>query len=157
MHTGSGFIPTYPAGSWTSSGGFKVTEAWCWQQVLNRWNFTSMSFLRFEGMVLRHRWSFTPTFQTRHVKKTTLRRISSSGTWRRVGLVWTDVSEERIASIFRVEKSASKEPAWAGGCRLSHGIFHSHRRETLKSYKLTLRLSLEPITKCCSREQDLGQ
>jgi hypothetical protein len=25
--------------------------------------------------------------------------------WRRVELVWTDVSEERIASIFRVEKS----------------------------------------------------
>jgi hypothetical protein len=36
--------------------------------------------------------------------------------WRRVDLVWTDVSEERIASIFRVEKSASEEPAWAGGC-----------------------------------------
>jgi hypothetical protein len=27
--------------------------------------------------------------------------------WRRVDLVWTDVSEERIASIFMVEKSAS--------------------------------------------------
>jgi hypothetical protein len=34
--------------------------------------------------------------------------------WRRVDLVWTDVSEERIASIFRVEKSASEEPAWDG-------------------------------------------
>jgi hypothetical protein len=33
--------------------------------------------------------------------------------WRRVDLVWTDVSEERIASIFRVENSANKEPAWA--------------------------------------------
>jgi hypothetical protein len=32
--------------------------------------------------------------------------------WRRVDLVWTDVSEERIASILRVEKSASEEPAW---------------------------------------------
>jgi hypothetical protein len=30
----------------------------------------------------------------------------------------TDASEERIASIFRVEKSASEEPAWAGGCSL---------------------------------------
>jgi hypothetical protein len=46
-------------------------------------------------------------------------RLPSSGMWRRVDLVdWTDVSEERIASIFRVEKSASEEPAWAGGCRL---------------------------------------
>jgi hypothetical protein len=38
--------------------------------------------------------------------------------WRRVVLVWTDVSEERTASIFRVEKSASEEPALAGGCKL---------------------------------------
>jgi hypothetical protein len=35
--------------------------------------------------------------------------------WRRADLVWTDVSEERIASIFRVEESASEEPAWADG------------------------------------------
>jgi hypothetical protein len=32
---------------------------------------------------------------------------ASSGMWRRVDIVWTDISEERIASIFRVEKSAS--------------------------------------------------
>jgi hypothetical protein len=38
--------------------------------------------------------------------------------WRRVDLVWTDVSEERIASIFRVEKSASEEQELADGCRL---------------------------------------
>jgi hypothetical protein len=49
-----------------------------------------------------------------------LRRMPSSGMCRRVDLVnRTNVSEERIASIFRVEKSASEEPAWAGGCRLS--------------------------------------
>jgi hypothetical protein len=40
--------------------------------------------------------------------------------WRREDLVdRTDVSEERIASIFRVEKSASEEPAWTGGCTRS--------------------------------------
>jgi hypothetical protein len=39
--------------------------------------------------------------------------------WRRVELGWTDVSEERIASIFMVEKSASKEPAWSGNRRLT--------------------------------------
>jgi hypothetical protein len=33
-----------------------------------------------------------------------------SGIWRRVELVWIDFSEERIASIFRVEKSANEEP-----------------------------------------------
>jgi hypothetical protein len=32
--------------------------------------------------------------------------------WRRVDLVLTDVSEERITSIFRVENPASEEPAW---------------------------------------------
>jgi hypothetical protein len=35
--------------------------------------------------------------------------------WRCVDLALTDVSEERIATIFRVEKSASGEPASAGG------------------------------------------
>jgi hypothetical protein len=36
--------------------------------------------------------------------------------WRRVDFVRTDVSEGRIASIFRVEKSASEEPpAWNRG------------------------------------------
>jgi hypothetical protein len=35
--------------------------------------------------------------------------------WRRVDPVWTDVSEERIASIFRAEKSESEEQARAGG------------------------------------------
>jgi hypothetical protein len=38
------------------------------------------------------------------------------GMWRCVDLVWIDVSEERIASIFRVEKSMSEKPAWAHGC-----------------------------------------
>jgi hypothetical protein len=46
-------------------------------------------------------------------------RMPCTGMWRRVDLLWTDVSEECIASIFRVEKSASKEPAWACGCRQS--------------------------------------
>jgi hypothetical protein len=41
--------------------------------------------------------------------------LLSSGIWHRVDIVLTDVSEERIASIFRAEekrrKSASEEPA----------------------------------------------
>jgi hypothetical protein len=40
--------------------------------------------------------------------------------WRCIGLVLTDVSEERIASILRVVKLASEALALAGGCRLSH-------------------------------------
>jgi hypothetical protein len=35
--------------------------------------------------------------------------------WRHIDLVWTDVSKERIAYIFRVDTSASEELAWAGG------------------------------------------
>jgi hypothetical protein len=47
-------------------------------------------------------------------------RMPSSGMWRRVDPVkWTDVSEEYIAYILKVEKSASKEPAWACSRRLS--------------------------------------
>jgi hypothetical protein len=49
-------------------------------------------------------------------------RIPSSGMWYHVDLMWTYVSEESIASIFRVETSASEEPAWASGCRLQTGV-----------------------------------
>jgi hypothetical protein len=62
--------------------------------------------------------------------------MPSSGVWRRVDMVdWTDVSEDRIASIYRVEKSASEDPAGAGSHPPEDGIIHSHRRENLKSYK----------------------
>jgi hypothetical protein len=76
--------------------------------------------------------------------------MSSSGMWRCVGLVLSDVSEEDIASIFRVEKSASKEPVRAGGCSLQYhtkstqphipedDILHSDRCESLKSYIVIL-------------------
>jgi hypothetical protein len=61
--------------------------------------------------------------------------------WRRVDLVWTGVSEERIASIFRVEKSASHELAWARGCShqptyliVSGDYIKFRHRDNLKSY-----------------------
>jgi hypothetical protein len=61
--------------------------------------------------------------------------------WRRVDLEWTDVSEERIYCIFRVEKSASEEPAWVDMFLQnvgSHKIYTAPhlrwRRENLKSY-----------------------
>jgi hypothetical protein len=88
--------------------------------------------------------------------------MSSSGMWRRVDLVWTDVSEQRIASVLRVEKSASEEPPVHAGFSFADfstmkmevicsfetsvharstrrhipedDILHSHRRENLKSY-----------------------
>jgi hypothetical protein len=53
-------------------------------------------------------------------------RMPSAGMWGRVDFVWTDVSEERIASIFRVEKSVSEEPAWAGGGTLPTSATCSH-------------------------------
>jgi hypothetical protein len=72
-------------------------------------------------------------------------RMLYSWMWRRVALVRTEVSEECIASIFRIEISASEEPEWARG--LQHQFtqdlhsatsqktpFFSHRRENLKSY-----------------------
>jgi hypothetical protein len=48
--------------------------------------------------------------------------MSSSGMWRCVDLALTDVSDESIASIFRVGKSASEERAWAGGTRQIFGF-----------------------------------
>jgi hypothetical protein len=36
-------------------------------------------------------------------------RVPSTGKWRCVGLVRTNISEERVTSIFRVEKSTSEE------------------------------------------------
>jgi hypothetical protein len=55
-------------------------------------------------------------------------RMPSSGVWRLVDVVyWTDVSEDRIAFIFRVEKSASEEPAWAGSCSTAP---HPRRRHS---------------------------
>jgi hypothetical protein len=57
-------------------------------------------------------------------------RMPSSGMLRCLDLLWTDVSEKHIASIFRVEKSACEEPAWAGGCIL----FRSSRRQSIYIY-----------------------
>jgi hypothetical protein len=62
---------------------------------------------------------FFPAYDLR-LSQRWLWRMLSSRMLRCVDLALTDVSEERIVSIFRVEKSASGEPAWAGGCRLSH-------------------------------------
>jgi CRISPR/Cas system CMR subunit Cmr4 (Cas7 group RAMP superfamily) len=68
--------------------------------------------------------------------------------WHRIVVVLTDVSEERIASIFSVEgkirKSASEETVRTGApastrCNIPEDCFlHSHRRENLKSYKLAV-------------------
>jgi hypothetical protein len=70
-------------------------------------------------------FSEVPIFRWRETWR--LWRMPSSGMWRRVDIVWTDVSEERIASIFRVEKSASEEPTWAGDCRLWTDVSEERR------------------------------
>jgi hypothetical protein len=59
-------------------------------------------------------------------------RMSSSGMWRSVGLVRTDVSEERVAS----ETSVLTRLTWRQ--ILEDGILHSHRRENIKSYTGTM-------------------
>jgi hypothetical protein len=73
--------------------------------------------------------------------------MPSSGMWRCVDLVLSDVSEEHIASIFRVEKSASEEAAWTGGSSAnvgSHKIYMSPRprRRHSPHYAVLSRLPL---------------
>jgi hypothetical protein len=53
--------------------------------------------------------------------------MSSSGMLRRVAIVRTDVSEERIASIKRVTR--------IGELRTTLAVKNGYRRENLKSYK----------------------
>jgi hypothetical protein len=56
--------------------------------------------------------------------------------WRLLDMLLTDVSEERIASIFRATRSS--ETSVNKISTRSHipeeGILHSHRRDNLKSY-----------------------
>jgi hypothetical protein len=85
-------------------------------------------------------------------------RIPSSGMWRRMALVQTDISEVCIASIIRVKRinelgtTLALTINWFSSpwlwrqyippkCMLlqdPHGILHSHCRETLKSYKYVI-------------------
>jgi hypothetical protein len=66
--------------------------------------------------------------------------------WRRVDLVWTDVSEERIASNFRIEKSASEEPTSAGeGTLQQYTVTNS---QTVHQYIRNDFLSLVVIVDC---------
>jgi hypothetical protein len=87
--------------------------------------------------------------------------MPSSGMLRRVALVRTDVSDERSVSIIRATRigelgatlavtsnrrtlrsvSSSEMLVLTRATRRNipeDGILHSHRRETLKSYKLTI-------------------
>jgi hypothetical protein len=64
--------------------------------------------------------------------------------WCRVNLVWNDVSEECVASIFKVEKSASEEPAWVGDWFLARGLFYPAFTNTLRLVRW-LRMSLPRI------------
>jgi hypothetical protein len=57
--------------------------------------------------------------------------------------VFLDVgSKEIIASIFRVVKSKSSEPAWAGGCRLSHQSKPSYVYKNRKGGSLFIHLGV---------------
>jgi hypothetical protein len=100
---------------------------WSHKWVLNRNSNTSCEHLRFS-----RRW---------------LCRMPSSGVWRRVGVVdWTDVSEDRIASIFRVEKSASEEPAWAA---LHNRPSFTHYNKQYIGSVMTLRWRATKHTRPC--------
>jgi hypothetical protein len=88
--------------------------------------------------------------------------------WRCVDLVWTNVSEERIASIFRVENPRVRDQREkvAADCSTrfkrhnipEDGILHSHRRENLKSYMdlIFVRYFVSKATPKASRMRAAG-
>jgi hypothetical protein len=65
--------------------------------------------------------------------------MSSPGMWRRVELVWTDVSEERLQSPAHAGSSLADFLVVYTKSTRSHipedGIVQSHRHENIKSYK----------------------
>jgi hypothetical protein len=71
---------------------------------------------------------------------------------RRVALVRTDVSEERVASIIRVTRidevgtlSVTRNRSTLRSHIPEDGILHNHRRENLKSYKHVCQPSLSIV------------
>jgi hypothetical protein len=75
---------------------------------------------------------------------------------RRTHAVFWDVavgSEERIASIFGVEKSAIEEPAWAAGCRRRFTQdLHSATSQKMAFFIVTApKTSNLTMPRCCKR------
>jgi hypothetical protein len=76
--------------------------------------------------------------------------MPSSGMWRSVSLLQTDVSEERVASIFYPE-DGGETLVYNKPTRRQfpeHGILHSHCLENVKSYKLQLLVFILPCDTC---------
>jgi hypothetical protein len=68
--------------------------------------------------------------------------------WRHVDLVWTDVSEECVASIFRAEKSASEEPLF-GITLLKHGRHFDYWNQTMNMRMRVCYLECHEAGLCC--------
>jgi hypothetical protein len=74
--------------------------------------------------------------------------------WRCVDLASTDVSEERIASIFRIEKSASGEPACSLHLTPDHA---SSPRADFSTLKMETVLSSETSVDARSTQRDIPE
>jgi hypothetical protein len=84
------------------------------------------------------------SYSTTSFFRVTSRRKSSSGIWCRVVMVRTDVSEERIASIFRAGESRREYSEQVAATTTTRhqipeeDLLHRHRLQNLKSYRLQL-------------------
>jgi hypothetical protein len=73
--------------------------------------------------------------------------------WRFVDPALIDVLEERIASIFKVEKFSSGEPASAGGCRLTPVRDNQHIRTGREGVYATWEINREERGGVCGEGQ----
>jgi hypothetical protein len=71
--------------------------------------------------------------------------MSASGKLHHVDLLWIDISEERIASIFMVEKSASEVSGWAGSLQTEPQVENAQLYKNLSVHTVDMALNFNGL------------